>query len=119
MRLQTARGATRFVIITRRRAYKLPRLLSWRHFLCGLLANMQEAQFGRTGWPELCPVLWSLPGGFLVVMPRAQICTPDDFPPEEEMTRLIIKDDYVVPAELKPDSWGWWNGRLVAIDYGS
>ena len=53
VRLKTARGATRFVIITRRRAYKFPRLLSWRHFLWGLLANMQERQFGRTGWPEL------------------------------------------------------------------
>jgi hypothetical protein len=47
------------------------RLLSWKHFLYGLLANMQEAQFSKTSWPELCPVLWSLPGGFLVVMPRA------------------------------------------------
>jgi hypothetical protein len=44
-------------MVTKRRAYKLPSFYSWKHFLLGLLANMQEAEFSRTGRPELCPVL--------------------------------------------------------------
>jgi hypothetical protein len=69
-------------------------------------------------WPELCPVLWSIPGGFLVAMPRAEVCTDDNEPTDEEYERLIVHEEYEVPAERKAESWGYLNGRLVAIDYG-
>jgi hypothetical protein len=115
------RGVTRFVILTRRYAIKIPRFwwhntFRWDMFLHGLLGNMQEAEFGKTGWPELCPVLWSVPGGWLIVMPRCE-------PLERELTgaeyeALVDRTDYRVPAENKQDSWGYLNGRLVALDYG-
>jgi len=109
------KGATRWVFIGRKRVYKIPSLNTYKNFLYGLLANLQEAGFSRTGWPELCPVLFSLPGGFLIVMPRCEPCTPS----EDEMVRLINRPHYVVPAEYKPDSFGILDGRMVAIDYGS
>jgi hypothetical protein len=43
----------------------------WDFLLRGLLSNMQEKRFAATGWPELCPVAFSLPGGLLIVMSRA------------------------------------------------
>jgi hypothetical protein len=116
-------GATRFVVLTRRWAIKLPRLVSWRLFLCGLLANMQEREFSRTGWPELCPVLFSLPGGWLVVMPRAEPLEDGEWALLDIMgTREQWADrgEYVVPVEMKRDSFGWLPDRgIVAVDYGS
>jgi hypothetical protein len=50
-------------------------------------------------------------------MPRVEVCTAATAPADYEA--LTDRPDYVVPDEHKPDSWGWLNGRLVAIDYGS
>ncbi|QSA96603.1 hypothetical protein [Methylococcus sp. EFPC2] len=111
-------GATRAVLLVGRMAIKVPRLSTWRTFLNGLLANMQEREFWRTRWAELCPVLFSLPGGWLVVMPRAKPLTDADwcaFDTEE----FIERSDGVIPVEEKQDSFGWLNGRIVAIDYGT
>lgn len=110
-----ASGASRFVILSGRLAVKVPHPGSWRRFLHGLLANDQEALFGRSGWPELCPVVFSLPGGFLLVMRRAKPCSDAD---ALDFDALTNRPDYVIPAEPKPSSWGWLDGRVVAIDYG-
>lgn len=110
------RGVTRHVLLIGRWAVKVPALWSWRLFLSGLLANMQEREFSRAGWPELCPVLFSLPCGWLLVMHRADP-VPDDM--ELDFQSLIDRPDYQIPAEAKRDSWGLLNGRVVAVDYGS
>jgi hypothetical protein len=47
--------------------------------LYGLLAKMQERAFSKTGWPELCPVKFYIPGGFLVVMPYARPLTFEEW----------------------------------------
>ena len=117
----STRGATRLVILTKRYAIKLPRIWwrspdRWQMFLYGLLANMQERKFARTGWPELCPVVWSTPGGWCVVMRRAEPLAEDLT--EEQYTAFVEHDEYYVPAEHKTDSFGILDGRLVAIDYG-
>ena len=115
--LDTALGATRAVLLIGGVAIKVPRLKSWRTFLNGLLANMQEREFSRTLWPELCPVLFSLPGGWLVVMKRAVPLTDaewSDINPE-----WAERDDYFVPVEMKRNSFGLLGGRIVAIDYGT
>lgn len=142
-------GATRVVILVGRWAVKFPQVrYGWRNFLFGLLANMQERTFARAGWPELCPVVCSLPGGWLVVMPRcdpvsgltdARYAEMTDIPGCCEHTDDVhfpgggcalcpidaynhdYDTGYVVPAENKDDSFGWLGGdagRLVAVDYG-
>lgn len=111
-------GCTRIVILTCRLAIKLPNVCKWRLFLHGLLANMQERAFGATGWLELCPVLWALPGGWLVIMPRAVPLTDDEFL-ALDVESFAEKPDYRIPVEAKTSSFGWLNGRIVAIDYGS
>lgn len=126
----TRLGATRLVILTRRHAIKPPRPTAWHLFLSGLLANRTERIFAQTEWPELCPIRWSLPGGWLVVMPRCNEVTArsvwpsepertEDHLPDDLYERLVEHDDYRVPAENKLFSWGWYAGRLVAVDYGS
>ena len=99
-------------------AVKIPSLVEWRLFLLGLLANMQESKFSKTGWPELCPVLFSIPGGFMVIQKRAvPVCEEEYFAMSFE--DLTIRDNYIVPAEDKPDSWGKIKGKIVAVDYGN
>lgn len=111
-------GCTRLVILLWRWAIKFPNpRYEWRHFLQGLLANMQEVTFSKTKWVKLCPVLWSLPGGWILVMRRAQILTDEEFLSMPEDWR--DEPEYSIPAEMKSDSFGWLNGRIVAVDYGS
>lgn len=112
-------GCTRIVCLLWRWAVKLPNFTDgWRMFLKGLLANMQEAQFSRTKWPKLCPVVWSIPGGWIVIMRRAKVLTDDEFL-QCVPDGWIEEPDYIIPAELKSNSFGWLNGKIVAIDYGS
>ena len=112
-------GITREVFLIGRWAFKFPRIVSgWRMFLCGLLANMQERSFAAAGWPELCPVVFSIPGGWLVVMRRARPLTPEEwsnFRPYD----FCEKGDHVIPAETKLDSFGVLDSRIVAVDYGN
>lgn len=116
-----AYGCTRTVLLLGPYAFKFPAMVEWRLFLLGLLANMQERIFSRMGRPELCPVLFSLPGGWLVVMRRAKVLTDNEFLDisENDMQEFINQPDYIVPAELKSDSFGWLDGKLVAVDYGN
>lgn len=112
-------GVTRRVLLVGAYALKVPTVTEWRLFLLGLLANMQEALFGRMNRPELCPVLWSIPGGFLVVMRRARVLTDEEFD-ALDLERWVVRDEtFTVPAEIKSDSFGYLDGRLVAVDYGN
>lgn len=112
-------GITREVILIGRYAIKIPKLIyGWQKFLCGLLANMQEAQFAATRWPELCPVVFSIPGGWLIVMRRAEMLNDAEWA-EFDPVAFVNGSDYIVPAETKRDSFGMLDGRIVAVDYGN
>jgi hypothetical protein len=111
-------GVTRVVFMTRENVYKFPTFESWRNFLNGLLANMQERRLSATGWPELCPVKFALPGGLLVVMPRALPVSDHEWE-VFDYERYVDRESYTIPVENKRSSFGVLRGRLVAIDYGS
>lgn len=111
-------GVTREVFVVGRWAIKIPSVRSWRLFLTGLLANMQEATFGRMGRTELCPVRFHIPGGWLLVMPRVRVLSDDEFKAISWREHLDADGSMIRLAEYKPDSFGWLDGRLVAIDYG-
>jgi hypothetical protein len=111
-------GVTRHVVLLGTWAVKVPALWSWRLFLCGLLANMQERSFSACGWPELCPVVWSAPGGWLLVMRRVRVMTDDEFEQFDAKT-FCENETRIIPAEHKSNSFGWLDGRVVAIDYGT
>ena len=113
-------GCTRIVLLTRYWAVKLPNFLSgWKMFLNGLLANIQERQFWLgTGWPELCPVIFSIPGGWLVIMRLAREMTDGEFL-EFDSKAWADRPEYAIPCEHKSNSFGWIDGRVVCIDYGN
>lgn len=111
-------GSTRIVLLIGQYAIKVPTVVEWRLFLLGLLANLQEVKFSRTQWPKLCPVVFSVPLGILLVMRRATPLSRQEFD-DFDFDAFVETDEYVVPVENKLDSFGWLNGRIVAVDYGN
>lgn len=114
------RGVSREVILFGRWAVKLPKLTyGWQLFLCGLLANMQERSLATLGWPELCPVAFSLPGGWLVVMRRASPLDDATWATFDAAGFCTRPDGTMLAVEHKQDSFGLLDGRVVAVDYGN
>lgn len=114
-------GATRTVFLIGDYAIKLPRLgAGWRPFLRGLCANGIEREWWRdTRDPRLCPVLFGIPGGWLLIMPCCHGVIVEAPGLEEFLERFCDGDDYRIPAEAKSDSFGYLGDRLVAVDYGN
>lgn len=115
--MQIKRGSTRTAIIFRRYTIKIPSFYSWENFLFGLLGNIHENTFSKLCIPELCPVYFSLWGGFLNIMPTCDTFVRN---PSFVYNTFINKYDHIVlPVEDKDSSFGYLRGCLVAIDYGS
>ncbi len=112
------KGTTRLVILTKNYAFKFPSFYSWKFFLQGLLGNMQESLFWTLHDSKLCPVLFSIKGGFLNVMPRAQELSLEEFI-AFDFESFVQTPNFLIPVENKLDSFGKINGSIVAIDYGS
>ena len=126
-------GVTRIVLLVGPFAIKIPRInYGWQNFLRGLLCNMQERAFAAVGWDELCPIHFSIPGGWMIVMARAEPIPEDvwqDFDYEQFSgfrswsEQRVVAGHYCnrryVPVENKIDSFGIYAGRIVAVDYGS
>lgn len=120
--MQVKHGTTRIVFLVGRLAFKLPTVTSYRLFLHGLLANMQEAQW----WQNLrepkaqrlmCPVKLYIPGGFLIVMPRCKPISRKTFFNCRPLNREFKNAG--IPVENKLDSFGRYKKNIVAVDYGS
>lgn len=113
-------GVTRTVVLTKRWAFKFPAVhrLRWSCFLMGLLGNMQERSFTRLSDVRLMPVVFSLWGGFMVVMPRAEELTEEQFGDFEYREWAGAPVPLVSLVEDKRSSFGWFEGRVVAVDYG-
>lgn len=79
------------------------------------------------GDERLCPVLFSLPLGFLVVMPRCEPVNREYWevrngPYDWDAFWLGDDDEEIKLTDMVEDKWdslGILNGRLVAVDYGS
>jgi hypothetical protein len=121
-------GCTRHVLLIGKYAIKIPQLTyGWRLFLLGLLGNMQEASFSEIPDDRMAPVFFSISGGFLIVMPRCEPLTNDEYAMLNismfwEIDNRSCNGYYGecrIPVENKQDSFGWYKGRIVAIDYGS
>jgi hypothetical protein len=113
----SGRGVTRYVIMVGPWALKFPRInYGWAMFLRGLLGNMQEAVWGRSGWPGICPVVFAVPGGFLTVQRRVRVMTDEEFA-AFDFKAFTRRKGYRIPTERKSDSFGWLDGQVVAIDY--
>lgn len=111
-------GATRHAILVGRYALKVPNVRNgWEMFLCGILGNIQEQKFSGSDL-IFCPIVFSIWGGWFNVMRRASPMSEDDF------DRLVTDDfmqshSMIVPCEIKVSSFGYIEGKVVCVDYGS
>ena len=119
-------GVTRTVILAGRYAIKFPSTrYSWRLFLRGLLANMNERDIWRwsgvadwTGVPRnlLARVIWVCPGGWFLVMERAdRILTEEEY--DWDLFEAAKKSKPPI-SDLKPDNIGIFGSNRKIIDYG-
>ncbi len=113
------RGSTRRVFLVGSYAVKIPWGVEWRHTLKGILGNINEAQISSYH-ASFCPVVWCSWGGFILIMRRAEEMTYNDYKTYkadmDELRKSFWIEEYVEPTFA---SWGFYEGRLVALDYGS
>jgi len=113
-----ATGSQRRTLVLGPLAIKVPRL---RRLGAGLRANLEERRLWREGWhryfPELCPVLASLPFGVAIVMPAVEIMSAKQFESYKAKGRLPAYDPDPELYEDKPWDWGLLHGRPVVVDY--
>ena len=113
-------GGTRWVILTKRYAIKIPILSSWKSFIQGLLSNIIEGQW--KGFPDkhLCPIHYANGLGLIIIMARASRVRHEGlFRCELESlysTCTLPRDFYKYDAY--PKNFGYHKGILVKIDYG-
>jgi hypothetical protein len=89
----------------------------------GLICNRFEADVWKLA-PEfrramLCPVLWKLPFGIGLLMPRAVPLTESEHATMKQPDWDYVPPDIGHPFEPKASDWGWLKGRLVALDYSA
>jgi hypothetical protein len=114
-------GSTRSpVIVVGRFALKLARNAR------GRASNPYEAKLYRsanaTRRALLCPVLWVSRSGFVQVIRAAKQLT--DMMSLDEYMHVTEAWDYMpgedsCPFEPKASDWGWFEGRMVALDYST
>jgi hypothetical protein len=118
-------GATRIVILFSKVAVKIPTFKNWEMFLYGLLGNIQERRF-RKMYPKeteraLPPVLFSLPGGFLVIQKRVR-------PVRHKGFFFLALAEVIATSSLDAEFWkndpkmenfGYLENRLVKVDIGT
>lgn len=112
-------GTKRTVLFWRNYALKFPSFRHWRCFLCGMLANDSERLIWEHGEHRnlLCPVLFSLPFGLLNIMPKCEILTCEQFDDNAARLKEILIILNVDCSEHKPDSFGYYQNRIVCVDY--
>lgn len=110
-------GSSRYVFIIGNFAIKIPSFYNWKCFLKGLLANIQEVEFSKCKEYKnvLCPILFYIPFGLLLIMPKVRVLYNDELSTGTLFNFII---DNKLPVEPKFDSFGYLNNKLIAIDYG-
>jgi hypothetical protein len=110
-------GSFRRVWLTRRYAVKAPLV---RNLIAGMRCNRWEREMWRVwrprfpSWTNLCPIAFADPFGFIVVMNRAnQPVTINEIEAEDPDCYPDIDCEFG-----KPDNFGRFEGRIVAVDYG-
>ena len=113
-------GSTRYVLMTRKIVIKIPSLYSYKHFLNGLLANLQEVQFSTRTFECLTPVILGNRFGLFVVQKRLQpVKHRGLFWVEHKKLMIESEIPNIHLSDIKPENYGYDGGKLKRLDYGS
>ncbi|MGL5013975.1 MAG: hypothetical protein ACRC6V_06750 [Bacteroidales bacterium] len=116
------KGSTRIVFIFEKFVIKIPTFKSWKLFLTGILANLQERQFSKIHNKNLARVVLSDPLGLIIVMERVrEIRNRGLF--FVELQKICCESDLHLDfwlSDCKPENYGYNNkGKLVKLDFGN
>ncbi len=115
-------GCTRIVILTKRYAFKIPRITSWEGFLLGCLANLNERRWKNVPTEyRLCPIFYANRFGLLNIMPRCKRIQHRGFYFQELISicaQSPVASEFYM-SDAKPENYGIYMGRMVKLDYGS
>jgi hypothetical protein len=108
------------VIVVGRFAFKFARNAR------GRASNLYEARLYRsvnaTRRALLCPVLWVSRNGAVQIMkaadPLTDMMSLDEYMNVAEVWDKMPGEDSC-PFEPKASDWGWFEGRMVALDYST
>ncbi len=115
------KGATRAVLVLGPLALKFARGERGRR--CNRFEARLYKRVSARRRAMLCPVLWCTPHGRVLLVRTARPLTEADaimlratngFPDWD-----YVPPDESEPFEYKASDWGWFNGRLVALDYSA
>lgn len=121
-------GCTRIVFVFKTTVWKIPRFTySWEHFLKGFIANISEAKtwkYNSGKWESgnshlLCPIKFASWGGWLIIMKKADVEKHLNEVYKDE--RLFNYSSYInagFGGDDKPENYGYYENKLVKVDYG-
>jgi hypothetical protein len=118
--IRIARGTTRIVVVAGTVAVKFARGEVGRRCNRYEAKVWAENQHDADRGPHLCPVLWSSPGGEVLVMVAADPLPAGVEPTVEWADWWDYRgpgDEY--PGEFKAADWGMLDGRRVLVDYSN
>lgn len=112
-------GSSRYVFFFCGFAFKIPSISSYKQFLWGLIANLNEIEFYQyLKSDKLCPIKFYLPLGICNIMPAIKTLSENEFKDFDPIKFCCLDNECKIPAESKADSFGWYKGKIVVIDYG-
>ena len=112
-------GVTRIVFVFNRYVIKIPNFTySHYHFLQGCVANWSDRRF--------CRLFKSCEGAFIDSVVPSYFCTWFGLiqiqakcePMERDLTEEEEKKLNFVCDDIHKENFGWYQGRLVCLDYG-
>ncbi|KAB3419167.1 hypothetical protein F9Z84_06575 [Escherichia coli] len=128
LRFEIQHGTTRTVFLIGKYAFKIPIFKNgYRAFVRGILGNVAEASISKCCPNYFLPVVWSLPFGLLVVMPRVKPIRKSTWYYRAFMADLFHQNnDNNVEALAARDfcetawqNYALYKGKPVCIDYGT
>lgn len=121
-------GTTRTVFLIGKYAFKIPILKDgYRDFIKGVLGNINEVKLSGLCPNYFLPVLWSLPFGLLVVMPRVRSIRQSTWYFRAYMADLFHRNNDENQeawmarhySECIPRNYAIYKGKPMCIDYGT
>lgn len=83
---------------------------------------MFERSYNRFPSEFLAPLLFSLPGGFLNIYPRCEVVSSSKDEELWKSFKLLYDADMEYILDIiecaEPTNFGYYKGKIVAIDYG-
>lgn len=108
-------GTTRMVFLLGKYAIKIPKINTWKFFIKGILANLDEKMWyshSPENWQKkMTPSLYCLFGGLILIAYKAKEIT------EEQYNQIDKKYYDPLPFDNKIENFGEFENRIVLVDY--